>query len=88
MLHAIVHVITNRLNHRLWRCDRKRFDRSGVEKSRKIGSHLWGTGWPEKERAYARMEKNKATSLGIVFTISSSFPSTGRSRYLEDFVKR
>jgi hypothetical protein len=56
-------VITNRLNHRLRRCDRRRFDRYGVEIAREKGSNHRATGWSEKERAYARMEKTKTRHL-------------------------
>lgn len=48
--------ITNRLNHRLWRCDRKRFNRSGVVQNVKKAhpeiSQLWpvsfGENWYSK----------------------------------------
>ena len=56
-------LITNRLNHRLWRWDRRRFDRYGVEKGYEKGSNLRATGWSEKERAYAKMEKTKPRHL-------------------------
>ena len=56
-------IITNRLNHRLRRCDRKRFARYGVAKKREKGSIPRATGWYEKERGYARMEKTKPRHL-------------------------
>ena len=81
-------LIINRLNHRLWRCDRKRFDRTRVELH--VGSRLN----PPSHRVVQGGEslcengKSRPTSLGTAFTISSSSPNTGRKRYLEGFGKR